>query len=371
MQLEGKIQHLYAHVPFCAAVCHYCAFYSESGRADAMGPYADAVCREIEMRAELLKPETIFFGGGTPSLLPIAHVSKILQKIREKIPLDALREWTFEANPATISAEKARLYREFGVNRISFGVQTFDENLLDAIGRVHSVPQILSSYEKIRAAGFENVNLDLMFGLPGQTLESWRDSLRRAIELQPEHISVYCLTLEEDTEFWAAFKKGLIVPNEETETAMYETAIELLESAGFRHYEIANFAKKGRECAHNIAYWTGKNYIGLGPSAFSTVENRRWQNVPDINRYIEAVQNGKSAVIFEEKLSPRTREAERAAFGLRMMDGVSAESVRRDEWQPRLRELIEAQLVCWRGDRLQLTQRGKRFADLVAETFVD
>jgi oxygen-independent coproporphyrinogen-3 oxidase len=361
----NKVEHLYVHVPFCASKCNYCTFYSEAGNAEKMSGYVDAVLLEFERLAPQLTPTTIFFGGGTPSLLPVP----LMRHILERMPAMQADEWTIECNPSTVSAEKAKLFREFGVNRISMGVQALDDELLGVIGRIHSVKAAVESYRKLRDAGFDNINLDLMFGLPGQTMAHWRSTLEKAIELQPEHLSTYCLILEEDTEFWRLFGKGLIKPDEEIELAMYQTGMEMLAAAGYRQYEISNFAEPGRECAHNIAYWEGKDYIGLGPSACSTVGDRRWQNVPDTDRYIEAISNQRSAISFEEKLTPGLRAAECAAFGMRMNAGVPADLVR-GRWDKQIAELLSAKLVQWRNGRLAPTKRGILFADAVAVEFV-
>ena len=359
------VEHLYVHVPFCAAKCHYCAFYSEAGSAEKMSDYVDALLLELGCFARQLAPQTIFFGGGTPSLLPAALMRRILERIRS----ERVTEWTIEGNPSTISTEKAKLFREFGVNRISMGVQALDDELLDAIGRVHSVKAAVESYEKLRSAGFDNINLDLMFGLPGQTLEHWRNTLERAISLRPEHLSTYCLILEEDTHFWSLLQQGLIKPDEELELKMYELAMEMLAAAGYWQYEISNFARPGKECAHNSAYWEGRDYLGLGPSACSTVGDRRWQNVPDIEKYVEAVSQQQPAISFEETLTPELRAAERAAFGMRMNAGVPAELVK-GRWDKQIAELLSAELVQWRNGRLTPTQRGILFADEVAARFI-
>ena len=364
-----KVQHLYVHVPFCAAKCNYCAFYSEAGSAAKMGDYVDAAVMELNQFTTQLDPATIFFGGGTPSLLPASLMRRLLEAVdRSHLP-NALLEWTIECNPSTVSTEKAKLFREFGVNRISMGVQSLDDDLLEKIGRVHSVKAATESYEKLRAAGFDNINLDLMFGLPGQTMDHWRNTLQRAIDLQPEHLSTYCLILEEDTEFWSLFQKGLIKPNEEQELAMYEFAMGTLAAAGYRQYEISNFAKPGRECAHNIAYWEAKDYIGIGPSACSTVGANRWQNAPDTERYIAAMRAGERALAYEEPLTPELRAAERAAFGMRMNAGVPADLVR-GRWDKQIAELLSAELVQWRNNRLAPTKRGILFADQIAAEFV-
>jgi oxygen-independent coproporphyrinogen-3 oxidase len=366
---QAKVEHLYVHVPFCAAKCNYCAFYSEAGSAGKMEDYVDALLLELDRCAAELVPKTIFFGGGTPSLLPTPLMRRILERLASKLPLGQLREWSIECNPSTVSSEKAKLFREFGVNRISMGVQALDDELLETIGRVHSVTGAVDSYQKLREAGFQNINLDLMFGLPGQTMDHWTKTLNKAIQLGPEHLSTYCLILEEDTHFWSLLQKGLIKPDEELELAMYETGMEMLAAAGYRQYEISNFAKPDRECAHNIAYWESEDYIGLGPSACSTVGDKRWQTAPDTDRYIAAMRNGERALAYEEPLTPELRAAERAAFGMRMNAGVPA-SLLRGRWDKQVAELLSADLVQWSHDRLQPTKRGILFADEVASQFV-
>jgi oxygen-independent coproporphyrinogen-3 oxidase len=366
---QPMIRHLYIHVPFCAAKCHYCAFYSEAGNAETMGAYVSALCAEIDRWADRLRPRTIFFGGGTPSLLPAGLMAQVLGRVRDRIPLDDLQEWTIECNPSTVTTEKARLFREHGVNRISMGVQSLDDDLLDKLGRVHSVSAAESSYRKLRAAGFENVNLDLIFGLPGQTMDHWRTTLGRVMDWQPEHISAYCLILEEDTAYWSLLQQGLICPDEELELAMYETGIDMLKAGGYRQYEVSNFAKPGRECVHNCAYWRVDDFLGLGPSACSTVGEDRWQNAPDTARYIESMRTGTSARCFEERVTDSLRASERAAFGMRMNEGVPA-GLLKGRWDRQVAELLSAELVQWRHDRLQPTRRGMLMADMVAAEFL-
>jgi oxygen-independent coproporphyrinogen-3 oxidase len=366
---ENKVEHLYVHVPFCAAKCNYCAFYSEAGSAAKMSDYVEALLLELDRAAPQLQPTTIFFGGGTPSLLPVPLMRRILSSIHPLIGPSARVEWTIECNPSTVSAEKAKLFREFGVNRISMGVQALDDELLDVIGRVHSVKAAVESYGRLRRASLDNINLDLMFGLPGQTIEHWRNTLERTIELQPEHVSTYCLILEEDTHFWSLLQNGHIKPDEDLELKMYQTSIEMLSAAGYCQYEISNFAEPNRQCAHNIAYWKGEDYIGLGPSACSTVGNRRWQNAPDTDRYIVALRKGERALAYEESLTPELRAAERAAFGMRMNEGVPGDFVR-GRWDREIAQLLSAELVQWRNGRLAPTKRGILFADEIAASFV-
>jgi len=357
-----KVEHLYLHVPFCAAKCRYCAFYSEPGQTEKMGAFVEAVLAEMQSWNNRLAPKTIFIGGGTPSVLP----APLLWQLFTGLPRNPeLAEWTVECNPATVTPEKLAVFREVGVNRISLGVQAFDDKLLQTLGRIHTAAAAVATYRELRAAGFDNLNLDLMFGLPGQTMEQWRETLQRAIELQPEHLSTYCLSFDEDTEFWKLFQAGHLRSDADREREMYELAIDTLTAAGYRQYEISNFAKPGRECRHNIAGWEGRDYLGAGPSACSTVDNRRWQNISDIDRYVA----GNVAHEFEEQITPALRSAERAAFGMRMIAGVPAEFVC-GRFDRQVAKLISTGLACWHDGRLCPTRRGILFADEVATEFV-
>jgi oxygen-independent coproporphyrinogen-3 oxidase len=358
-----NIEHLYIHVPFCAAKCGYCAFYSRPGNFEQMRGFVEAVLSELNQYALQLVPATIYIGGGTPSFLPLELWKRLLTGLRGCLPREGIKEWTLECNPATVDAEKASLWREAGLNRISLGVQSFDDRLLKMLGRIHTAAEALDTYRLLHTAGFSNINLDLMFALPGQTMAQWRDTLHNAVALDPEHISAYCLTPEENTAF-AGF-----VPDEEQFRAMYEMTIETLAAANYRHYEISNFAKPGYECSHNIAYWEGKDYLGLGPSSCSTIGNRRWQNIPDADRYIAGIINHQPSTISEELLTPELRQAERVAFGLRMIEGVPAELVR-GRWSDVIAGLLRDRLVCWNDGHLQLTRHGLFFADRVAAEFV-
>jgi oxygen-independent coproporphyrinogen III oxidase len=419
-----KIEHLYVHVPFCVAKCAYCAFYSRPGCAEQMSGYVDAVLAELRSleghvypplaapkatrapswppdengrdsaaagrpsNAIVLRPTTIFFGGGTPSILPAPLMSRLLEAVCRMRSPDAACEWTIEANPATMDREKAQIMRDAGVNRISLGVQSFDDALLKTIGRVHTAKQAVATYELLRKSGFENINLDLMFGLPGQTIAQFVATLQQGLALQPEHISAYCLILEKDTKFWQLYaghpvraRHAVPLPDDDEQLAMYETAIKTLEAAGYNQYEVSNFAKPGRECAHNITYWKVEDYIGLGPSACSTVGDRRWQNVVDTDAYIgslvgragPAPSGAGSArrvpVAYIEHLTPELRAAERAAFGMRMNAGVPADLVQ-GRWDKEIAGLLSAELAQWRNGRLQPTRRGILFADEVASEFV-
>jgi oxygen-independent coproporphyrinogen-3 oxidase len=351
-------------------VCPYCSFYKEASDRNKTQRFLDAVLAELDQRQETLtlRPETIFFGGGTPSALSTPQLDFLLTGLRERLDLSALREWTLEMNPATVSLEKAKLLRSLGVNRISMGVQSWDEELLQVLGRVHNGAQAERSYEILREAGFENVNLDLIFAVPTQTREQWLTSLRKTIALGPNHISAYCLTYEEDTAFFARFARGEYTQDESWDADLFETTMDELGSAGYEQYEISNYAQPGRECLHNIAYWVGADYLGLGPSAFSTVGERRWSNLNDTAAYCDRVLSRESAEGFSEEIDPGTRLREQIAFSLRTNRGVRAELL--SDWPSDVSQMEAEGLLRRQGDALRLTRRGKLVADAVAATFV-
>jgi oxygen-independent coproporphyrinogen-3 oxidase len=244
------------------------------------------------------------------------------------------------------------------------GVQSWDPDLLKVLGRVHDAEQVRNSFAILRKAGFDNLNLDLIYGVPGQTLPQWENSLHKTTGLQPDHISAYCLTYEEDTEYFDRLQRGEFRENTEQDAAFFERGVELLSAAGYEQYEISNYAKPGRECGHNLAYWEGSDYLGLGPSAWSTLGERRWQNVPDTAAYVRAVQAGVRPIRNEEALPPETREAEKIAFGLRMNAGI--DPVRLSSRRDFVAGLREEGLLEDHGPRVRLTERGRLLADEIA-----
>jgi oxygen-independent coproporphyrinogen-3 oxidase len=370
------VAHLYVHIPFCPKICPYCSFYKEAASHHKTQPFLDAVLRELDARLQAfaeagraLRLKTIFFGGGTPSALSTPQLEYLLGGMRERLDLSALTEWTLEMNPATVSLEKARALRGLGVNRVSMGVQSWEPQLLAVLGRVHSAAQARTSYEILRDAGFDNVNLDLIFGIPTQTRAQWERSLAETIALQPEHISAYNLTYEEDTEFFRRFERGELRQDIDADAALFELTAETLAGAGYEPYEISNFARPGRECLHNLAYWAGADYLGLGPSAFSTVGERRWANVRDTGTYIERVAESGFAPDFQEDVPAAMRQAEQIAFGLRTNRGVPADWL--GAWPGEVAEFRSLGLLTDNGaGDVLLTRQGRLLADTVAAAFV-
>jgi oxygen-independent coproporphyrinogen-3 oxidase len=364
------IRHLYVHIPFCPKVCPYCSFYKEASDRNKTQAFLDAVLKELDgaLTRWEIQPQTIFFGGGTPSALSFSQLDFLLRGLRERLDLSRLVEWTLEMNPATVSLEKARLLRELGVTRISMGVQSWDPHLLVTLGRVHSAQQAERSFEILRNAGFPAVNLDLIYGIPGQTEIQWEASLQKTMSLRPEHISAYCLTYEEDTEFFKRFLSGEYRPEDDRDERFFRMTVHQLAAGGYDQYEISNYARPGQECVHNLAYWQGADYLGLGPSAFSTVGNLRWQNMPDTFGYTAAVLSGANARSSVEQLDRSTRELERLAFSLRTREGVTPDQLQGK--QGTLDELAELGLLSQSEGRITLTLEGRLLADEIATRLI-
>jgi oxygen-independent coproporphyrinogen III oxidase len=371
IEAPAELYHLYVHIPFCPKVCPYCSFYKEASDRNKTQVFLDSVLLDLDRHLRQIarcRIETIFFGGGTPSALSVKQLEFLLGGLHQRLDLTGLHEWTLEMNPATVSLEKARMLYRFGVNRISMGVQSWDPEMLDRLGRVHSAHQAERSFQILREAGFININLDLIFGIPGQTIEAWEQSLRKTVSLAPEHISAYCLTFEEDTEFFLRHQRGELLQNTEQDARFYELTMAFLEAAGYRQYEISNYAKPGYECRHNLAYWLGHDYLGLGPSAFSTIGEKRWQNTPDTSRYIEQLRAGVEPIHFTEKLTAQIKRAEVIVFGLRTSVGVPESAI--NGWTSELDALRAEGYLEKDHSRVRLTAKGRMVADSIAELFV-
>jgi len=316
-----------------------------------------------------LVPETIYFGGGTPSILQAELFSEFVSPLHDlSSRAGPPREFTLEVNPATVTSKKAAAWRAAGVNRISLGAQSFDVDQLKLLGRQHQPSDIAETCALLRENGFSNINIDLMFALPGQNMDGWKSALRAALDCKPRHISAYALTYEEDTPFFEKLRRGVWRRDEELEIAMFERTRVILAAAGLPGYEISNFASPGFESQHNLGYWRGEDYLGLGPSACSTVGSARWRNLPDTRAYIERVMRGESVHEEHEHLDDATRARERIMFGLRMHEGVARDAFTGQD--RRLRELKTDGLAFEEAGRVRLTPRGQLVADSVAAIFV-
>jgi oxygen-independent coproporphyrinogen-3 oxidase len=374
-ETEGRVasdpvRHLYVHIPFCARICPYCAFYKERLDRSQTARFCEAILGEIQEHLTRvgIVPKTIFFGGGTPTALTTPQLEFLLNGINQLLDLSQLEEMTMEANPGSVSEGKALLLRELGVNRISLGVQSWEDNLLVILGREHNAAQAEESFRIFRSAGFDNINIDLMFGLPTQTIAQWKATLEKTIALRPEHISAYCLTYEEDTEFFLRHARGELRSDSDVDAEFFEYAMSALEDAGYSHYEISNYAREGFASRHNRSYWNGADYLGIGPSAFSTFGLKRLQNVADYREYAGRVLSGGSPVASIEALTPKMKRTERIALCLRTQNGIPASLL--EEWPRETDEFLSLGLLQRCNGNLVLTRAGKSVADSVAAAFL-
>ncbi len=370
---------LYAHIPFCVRKCGYCDFLSGTAEESTREAYLLALAREIRRAgqdAEGCRAVSVFFGGGTPTVLTGGQLSRLLSEIKKSFRLAGDCEITLEANPGTLDPEKLRLCREAGFNRISIGCQSADNRELRRLGRIHTWEEFLEGFRQAREAGFSNINVDLMSGIPGQTLVSWETSLRKTAELGPEHISAYSLILEEGTPFYENREK-LDLPDEDTERRMYERTGEILEEYGCRQYEISNYAREGYRCRHNLGYWTGREYLGLGLGASSLWRDTRFRNTDSMEEYLKDSGNLPKIRREEEKLSASDRQSEYMILGLRLTEGISLAGFRetfgtdvRKVWPGVLEKYEGYGLLEEAAGRLKFTGEGISLSNVVLAEFL-
>ena len=325
---------IYVHIPFCVRKCNYCAFLSGASDEAMRERYVKALCEEIRIRAMLMSDhaqgvfDTIFFGGGTPSLLTSAQVARIIDELKMNFDIDSEAEITLESNPKALSMESLKGYRDAGVNRLSMGVQSMDDDILRRLGRIHTAHDVIRDVQNAREAGFDNINLDLMFAVPGSSLETTLIDIEAVTSLEPEHISFYSLQLEEGTAFFKEFEMGKLTEvTDEIDRAMYHAGIKLLKEKGYERYEISNFAKRGYESRHNLKYWEMAPYLGLGLGASSFIDNIRVMNVCSLDEYFNLTGKGlaPSAEVYEN--SEHDNVAEAVFTGLRKVEGIRYEDV--------------------------------------------
>ena len=378
-----QVESLYVHIPFCFHKCHYCDFYSITHQSpERMNRFVDLLLREAETWARgpvSLRPKTIFFGGGTPTLLPTEAMARLLAGLRQRFDLSDVAEWTIEANPATVTLEYCQMLRAAGVDRLSFGAQSFDPRELKTLERHHDPDDVRRSVAIARDAEFTRLNLDLIFAIPGQDLSSWSDSLERAASLGTPHISAYGLTFEPNTPIAVKKRLGLMQQAEESlELEMLRHTRARLTKLGRPPYEVSNFATAGEECQHNLVYWTGGNYIGLGPSAASHVEGWRWRNRPHLGEWERAVESSGIPATDVETLSPLRRAGELAMLLLRLTRGLNFADFAartgfdaRALWSDPISRFTQTGLLDCDNRGFRLSERGLAVADALASEFVD
>ena len=364
---------IYIHIPFCKKKCKYCDFVSFENKLELQEKYVNSVITEIENcdKSGFLV-NTIYFGGGTPSIISEKLIIKILEKIKEKFNVKDNSEITIEVNPKTINKEKLEVYKKSGFNRISIGLQATNDRLLKLLGRIHSYNDFLEGYNLAREVGFKNINVDLMLGLPTQSLEDLKNSLDKVISLNPEHISLYSLILEENTPLEKEVKSGLYtLPSDEEEREMYDVTKKILEKNGYIHYEISNFSKKGFESKHNVNCWNQEEYLGF--ASHSYFDKKRFSNTEDLDKYLK---NQKENVIINEVQTDEMQKKEYMMLGLRKIEGVLiSEFERKFEINPlfyfrfEISKLVDEGLVEVDLDNIKLTRRGLDLANLVFEEF--
>lgn len=382
---------LYIHIPFCKQKCSYCDFCSYANKESFIKRYIQCVLKEIievgnnnkidfeNGKDDLFLVKTIYIGGGTPSLIDSKYIVQIIEDIKLNFEIDEKAEITIEVNPGTVTLEKLEDYNKAGINRLSIGLQSTHEHLLKEIGRIHTYLDFLDTFRFAREAGFENINVDLMIGLPNQTLAEVQDSIEEIVSMEPEHISVYSLILEEGTPLFKKVEEGLELPDEELERKMYWTVKRILETNGYNHYEISNFAKQGYESKHNLDCWNQKEYIGFGVAAHSYTNGIRYSNIENLEQYIKNYEEDKTEenLVFHEKQDMETMQKEYMLLGLRKIDGVSIQEFKIKFvanpvflYHDKLEKLVNEELVEIDGDQIKLTNKGLDLANIVWEEFI-
>lgn len=376
---------IYVHIPFCKKKCEYCDFISYAGKENIIEKYVNSLIKNIEytkakMNLKFYKVNTIYIGGGTPSLIDSKYIKRIINSIKDSFSIIDNSEITIEINPGTVNKEKILDYKECGINRVSIGLQTVQNDLLKMLGRIHTYEEFLNTYNLVKEIGFKNINVDLMIGLPNQTIKNIEESLEKIISLNPNHISVYSLILEEGTVLENKVNNGLLkLPDEELERKMYYKVRNILEKNKYIHYEISNFAKKGFESKHNMNCWNQEEYFGFGVASHSYFENKRFSYIENINEFIKNIENNdiEKNIIIHENQSEEDRKKEYMLLGLRKIEGVSiSEFEQKFRINPlfyfrfEISKLEEDGLIEVDLDKIKLTEKGLDFANIVWKEFV-
>ena len=379
--MEDKHLGVYVHIPFCASKCGYCDFYSLAGCDNRMGKYQDALLRHIAEASSTMSPyyiDTVYFGGGTPSYYGARRVAEVFNALKRAGKVLKSSEVTVECNPDSVTRRDLRILKREGVNRISLGVQSASDDLLKIIGRRHNFAQVKKAVKSIRAEGFQNLSVDLIYGLPNQTKDDWAETLARVLELEPEHISCYGLKLEEGTPMYDVYRESPVIPTDDEQADMYLYAVQTLATFNYVQYEVSNFARRGFESRHNMKYWSLEDYLGFGPGAHSCIDDTRYSYVRSLEDYIAGVTGGGNILDEYEKLDELDRAAEYIMLGMRRTQGVSGEEyhrIYRSDFGPIEELMTEYEKDGWTrrlsGGRWSFTPTGFLLSNLLIGSFLE
>jgi oxygen-independent coproporphyrinogen-3 oxidase len=378
---KGSDIGIYIHIPFCAKKCRYCDFSSFVGLESLWEPYCDALCRELELCSGTASGRnivSIFIGGGTPSLIPYGHIERILESCRQHYRISPDAEITIESNPGTLDADKMKAYANAGVNRLSIGLQAYQDRLLAFLGRIHTAKQFDEAVLLAQSNGFFNINADIIFGIPNQTMEEWQATVSRILELEIPHVSCYSLKIEDDTEFGALREKGLLAEVDDSlDREMYHYAIDAFDNAGLKQYEISNFAKPRRQCRHNMNYWLRGEYLGFGSAAHSFIAGQRYANTPDVRRYMEGISAGIPELSERYAVSGEEALSESIILGLRLTEGIDIGYLSakhgvdvESRYGDKIKLLLDRNLVESDGAMVRLTKKGLDYANQAFVEFI-
>ena len=369
-----KLAGIYIHIPFCAVKCMYCDFYSIAEKEDSIPRFINALNTEIErcnIDSNNWKFDTIFIGGGTPSIIEANFLESIITSLSNKYDLSEVKEFTIEANPGEAPKQRLKDYHSMGINRLSIGVQSLEPSLLKFLTRIHNKDQFFETYKNARSVGFDNINFDLIYSIPGQSWDIWERDLNKIIDLDPEHISAYTLTMEKGTDLFQMVKNGQVQMPQDSQTGEWFTRThEILNSNGICTYEVSNFSKAGMECQHNIHYWRIHPYLAFGPSAHGFNGSSRWNNTRSLDQYIQQIESGKSPVSISEVLTKKDNLNEYIGFGLRMVEGIDLDEFSGTYKSDFIKNYYSAKLK-WEEyfnedqNTISLTRKGMLFSDLI------
>lgn len=369
---------VYCHVPFCASTCDFCSFYQKKPRRKDLERYLEGMKLEFKHLPKNRIVDTVFWGGGTPGLLMAKDLERLGKSMLEHLKQEP-DEWTVEMAPSTVKADKLAVLREMGVTRISMGVQSFDPDLLNSLGRLHNPKQIYAAWHLIQDAGFPEINLDLMFALPNQTIDQWEADIREAARLAPSHLSTYCLTFEEDTALFIKLAEGKLRIDEERELKFYERGWELLAELGYEQYEVSNFSKPGSECLHNVNTWKMAEWIGCGPSAASQFEDERYKNISNLDQWLTEIESGKPKREDQTKLDKSILVTDAIVFGLRMNRGIDLNDLElrfelpdlKQQLSDFLNRLSKESLITQKKGNISLTHKGRLVCDAIGTAILE